>query len=299
VIMKCNYKIVDGKIILQDFRPENAEDKEKAAYNRDVRGRFAVSQHAVPAKAMRQFLSELSDKHGNAGVKDVIRHYDAVAKIQELSSASAVEPVAESTPVETSALDQLFKTDYSDTDPIPVEEAGFDFYYIMKFKPSPIMVDALTRVQDRLRGMDIVWEKPEDWHVTLLYVKNADEMKIADMAIFVEEFQPVPVSLKGFGYFNDNGFVLYASVEKTPELIALQSKMYRMAKAMFLETSEYSDPAMYTPHITLGMTGITDYPEDFRPYVEIRGITLEPLHIEACVEKQVLGISPNHYKETV
>ena len=92
------------------------------------------------------------------------------------------------------------------------------------------------------------WSKPEAWHVTLQFLGNANEQQYAALVASLAGVRasPATFTLRGTGTFERAG-ILYADVEPTPSLLALERAVTRAtAEAGFV-----AQEGGYHPHVTL------------------------------------------------
>jgi RNA 2',3'-cyclic 3'-phosphodiesterase len=100
------------------------------------------------------------------------------------------------------------------------------------------------------------WVDAENMHITLRFAGDIDERTADEFAAELAEFAAAPfeVSITGAGAFGGRDpRVLWAGVEKSPELDALYRANERAARAAGLE----ADTRAFKPHVTLArMRGV-------------------------------------------
>ncbi|CAO4183227.1 RNA 2',3'-cyclic phosphodiesterase [Methylorubrum populi] len=105
------------------------------------------------------------------------------------------------------------------------------------------------------------WIEPGDYHVTLRFLGEVDDVLAADLDAGLAEARPRPpltVTLDGLAAFGgDKPRALYASVVATPELIALQEEHERIARRAGAEPER----CKFTPHVTLARLNREATPE--------------------------------------
>lgn len=120
---------------------------------------------------------------------------------------------------------------------------------------NPELKDIQDEVKRRMHfNQDIDWVKPESFHVTLLYVKDVkDDGLDSARKLLPSSLNPFEIHVGPLASF-DNEFetVIYITVRSDTYLQQLQQKFNVAFSAYGTPMSEYSDPAQYTPHITLG-----------------------------------------------
>ena len=95
------------------------------------------------------------------------------------------------------------------------------------------------------------WIEPGDYHVTLRFLGDIDDVIAADVDAGLAEARmraPLTVTLDGLASFGgDRPRALYASVVPTPELIDLQEEHERIAR----RAGAAPERRKFTPHVTL------------------------------------------------
>lgn len=115
----------------------------------------------------------------------------------------------------------------------------------------------IMTVQDALRTAlgdadGIRWTPPDELHITLIYAYSVSDDQLSAIARAVKA-QPVEVKTSALGVFEHDGErALYLQVTPTETLLELQRTLYTAFKAHGLALSQFSEPAAYKPHITLG-----------------------------------------------
>lgn len=113
---------------------------------------------------------------------------------------------------------------------------------------------SITAIQDKLKAdyPDVEWEDPADFHVTLVYAKDAtDFQQIRN--ILPQSINTMTFAVGPTGTFdNPDKIPLFLTVTPSPELSALQAGLAASFNSLGLELSEYSAAEQWKPHITLG-----------------------------------------------
>lgn len=276
-------------------RRKKEEPIEKQHNNRDHTGRYATPDRAVPNKSLRSFLSDLMDKHGDVRLSHILTHYDNMIKETTVPGTKyAMQDTSNATVPDV--LDELFKADMDN---------DFDVYTMLRFDDFNAM-NELHRIQEHVKGKLpypwISWEDLSELHLTLTYCKGASPQDAAIIAEHVEEVKPVDnVTVNSGTVFepsngSDGRYVIVLNVEKTPELEAMQRRLYELSSALILDHSEYSDPENWRPHITLGYS---EEPVDANVVSDVGGFTVKVSKIDVSVDRQVIGSAyAENYKET-
>lgn len=138
----------------------------------------------------------------------------------------------------------------------PKRPSGGPAFVYASLASNPALIQLQKDVASYLAGHGTVLglQKPEHFHITLLYIENVDD---DDLVKLLEAFNPPAqfkvrgVTLGTFDEADDKPVVL--KLAGTPPLMRLQRTLYERALSMDLNVSEYSKPSQYKPHITLAM----------------------------------------------
>lgn len=122
----------------------------------------------------------------------------------------------------------------------------------------------LVALQDYLKTKlpadgSVQWQDPSTFHITLVVVDNVSD-DISEIA--------VPSNLPSFGLgaeFIDSlstpdGYAIVLEVQRSPQLTYLQAAIFYELRARGIETSTFSWPGIYRPHITLAISQVEAYP---------------------------------------
>lgn len=112
---------------------------------------------------------------------------------------------------------------------------------------------ALAKEADSLRAhMRGNFSIPSNYHITLVFLggHEADELPAIRAAVTeVAARAPFDIGVGGLGSFRKGGrAVMWAGVERAPELVALQAAL---VSALHARGVAFADEGTYTPHITL------------------------------------------------
>ena len=110
----------------------------------------------------------------------------------------------------------------------------------------------LETLTSGLHPPDVRWLPPEQWHLTLRFIGEVDGGALYDVGEALADVpgQPFELRLKGIGHFPPRGEprVLWAGVEKSPELAALKR---RIDRALREAAGLPPDPRRFSPHVTI------------------------------------------------
>lgn len=119
----------------------------------------------------------------------------------------------------------------------------------------PGIVKATSEVKRELSDIEgIDWVDPSIYHVTLLYVNEVDDSAMnAAQTLLPKQIKTSMLKCGPLMYFeNEYDTVICFAVSLDQELSQLQQRFNATFNAYGSSMSQYSDPAKYTPHITIG-----------------------------------------------
>jgi HK97 family phage portal protein len=103
-------------------------------------------------------------------------------------------------------------------------------------------------------GAPLRWTPREQLHMTLVHCPLVDEPDFRTISQEASAFNALPIRVTGLTTFNSPGGAvpIVALVEESDELRALQADVWGSFAARGIAVSEYSNPDVWIPHITLG-----------------------------------------------
>ncbi len=144
----------------------------------------------------------------------------------------------------------------------------------------PDIVTALTELRGGLPGAR--WLGPENYHITLRFIGDIDNPTADDIAEKLAEVARPSFTLRlvGVGAFGGRKpHAVYAGLEASPELMALQAEHERLIQRAGLP----AEGRKFTPHITLArLKGVPS--SVVARYLETRGgFTTRPFEVDRFV----------------
>lgn len=114
---------------------------------------------------------------------------------------------------------------------------------------------SIKALQDDLRAdyPYVEWSDPKTFHITLVYASQATDLQtIQD--IVPKSVSPLTFDIGPVATFpsHDGKQPVILNVTAPGPLVALQNQLYSAFHALGLTLSEYSEPAAWQPHVTLG-----------------------------------------------
>lgn len=104
------------------------------------------------------------------------------------------------------------------------------------------------------------WQNENQLHMTLKFIGELDNNQLPELTEALAQIKAEPFILKinGVDYLGSKGFprVLYAKIDKVPELLRLYKKINNVLESLGLEIKKQK----LLPHITLARLNQTPYP---------------------------------------
>ncbi len=162
-----------------------------------------------------------------------------------LEAEQADRIVARQTALIQEAIDE-----YDDTK----AAAAGDIFVNVALPNNKALAKIQAQLMDKIDG-NIQLQDADKLHMTLLYAQKVSESDISDIADQVDAAN-VNIESNALGVFvNDGESAIHLVVEPSKEIMDLQKNIYAAFSAKEISVSKFSNPAAYTPHITIA-TGI-------------------------------------------
>lgn len=139
--------------------------------------------------------------------------------------------------------------------PAPEPQKGVaSLCVLLSFANNPDLIDLQKRLKAMYPDPGIKWNDPAEFHATLLYCPAVDDEQIEALAGSLD-MTPDGLSLKvgSLACFDNVGeHALHFRISRNSALMDMQSALYDTCESIGLQTSGYSRPEAFTPHITMG-----------------------------------------------
>ncbi len=155
--------------------------------------------------------------------------------------------------------------DYREGEQKAVPTVGNEAYVVIDLSLRPELVAMQQMLRDALVGVDVQWQTPETFHITLVYCYDIDDRSFERTVI--DGFEPFAIRVSGVGMFNTPGNrALVLQIDHYPELDTLQKRVW--VEFAQVNTSDYSVPQRWQPHCTMAyLPDGVDMPQiDFQPF---------------------------------
>jgi HK97 family phage portal protein len=149
--------------------------------------------------------------------------------------------------------------DMSKDAPLAAGEAGSELWIGLHIGAHPDILAMQRAAQQVLSEHTIEWEKPDEYHITLLYAPNVpvDSMRALraamddiDFEYYLNEMKLKLGSLNAFDTLGSHA--IHIRIRNNPLLNELHDELYILATGHGIQMQGHYAPALYHPHITLG-----------------------------------------------
>lgn len=124
----------------------------------------------------------------------------------------------------------------------------------------------LLELEESIQG--VKWQKESILHLTLRFIGSVDRAVSEKVQYRLSEINldSFKINIDGLGYFPEQGSprVLWAGVEKHPDLILLQKKVEEACVNAGLE----ADKRPYTPHITIAKVKRRNKSKEVKSFID-------------------------------
>jgi 2'-5' RNA ligase len=161
-----------------------------------------------------------------------------------------------------------------------IDPSGFVYLCL---ENDPQITSILRDYQQLMDDPNIEWQSVPTFHITLAYAPEVTYAQLLEVSQSIHMPQPIPVDLDHIHMFeagNDSfARALVMLVKKNEYLIQLQKQVVDIFNGMGILLSPYSNPDVWTPHITIGyIPSSADVPE-----------VLPPMYHRIIADKTVVG----------
>lgn len=195
-----------------------------------------------------QALEELGYKKTEGG--DVLMVPTGVVfvrpeQLAQMSAPSAAIP-ANDIQVTTESTPQLSA---------PETKSGEALFISLSLANQPDLIALQKRARELLNDPGIRWTEADDFHITLLYAPSVESSAAENLLLLIQALDAPTLnlavgSLRAFDALGEHA--LHFRVKQNADLRDLQSELYALVTEQGIETSAYSLPERYIPHITIG-----------------------------------------------
>jgi HK97 family phage portal protein len=117
------------------------------------------------------------------------------------------------------------------------------------------LVTLQQQVKSFMKGVQVEWNAPDTFHVTLIHLPDVDDGGLARLMSWCQSVDLPALALKvgSLNYFQGVGeYAVHFRIRQNPTLTDLQTNTADWLEGQGYSLSPYSQPSMYAPHITMG-----------------------------------------------
>lgn len=140
---------------------------------------------------------------------------------------------------------------------LPAPTGGKSICLMLSLANNPDLIDLQQKVQKLYADTPMQWNKPEEFHVTLIYAPSVTDEQITSLVealddVDVPEFSLNIGSLRTFQ--NPGEYAVVFFVRRNTSLYDYQEMLHEMFTQLGVSMSSYSTPDQYQPHVTMGFS---------------------------------------------
>jgi 2'-5' RNA ligase len=142
---------------------------------------------------------------------------------------------------------------------VPVQEAtlanGKSGILMLAMPNQPDLISLQNRVHQMLGDVPCEWNKPEDFHITLIYMPSMTDEQITTLRAALVDIETPDLSLRvgQLNVFDNVGeHALHFRIGRNSDLLDWQEELHSTCQMLGIPMSAYSEPSQYKPHITMG-----------------------------------------------
>jgi HK97 family phage portal protein len=117
------------------------------------------------------------------------------------------------------------------------------------------LVTLQQQVKTFMKGVQVEWNAPDTFHVTLIHLPDVDDGGLARLMSWCQSVDLPALALKvgSLNYFQGVGeYAVHFRIRQNQTLTDLQTSTADWLEGQGYTLSPYSQPSMYAPHITMG-----------------------------------------------
>lgn len=171
---------------------------------------------------------------------------------------------------------------------------------------NPDLIGLQKRLKELFPDPSMQWTDPSAFHITLVYVPSFDETMTPNLTTYAKSYAPPEMSLSvgSLASFDNVGrHALHFRIPRNATLMDCQEELHTACESLGLQTSAYSNPANYKPHITMGYSKqripITRYQGNLRVSPSALEISVENEGKHTVVHRSELAVTPANPPETI
>lgn len=143
-------------------------------------------------------------------------------------------------------------------------------FIALEIKPEGILLDTFSMLKHNLKNEAIKWTKPENIHITLVFLGDTSEAKISPLCEMLREkcdgFGMFDLTLNGTGIFRSisDPRIIWIGLMTSEKLLKLNRAIVNGLGSIGIKTEERP----FNPHLTLGRIKHINDNETFKTEVE-------------------------------
>jgi len=231
--------------------------------SRDVRFEFDFDQYNVETEADSIKVDNANKLYaGNIGTLNEAREKVGLPKLpggdvfQSGATIDSFQPVPEVQPTAPTAPTALPAAQTPALLPAQAErEETRSVAIMLSLANDASLVTLQQQVKSFMKGVQVEWNAPDTFHVTLIHLPDVDDGGLARLMSWSQSVDLPALALKvgSLNYFQGVGeYAVHFRIRQNQMLTDLQTNTADWLEGQGFSLSPYSQPSMYAPHITMG-----------------------------------------------
>lgn len=133
--------------------------------------------------------------------------------------------------------------------------AGKSMALALTMPNHPDLISLQKRVQSYIGDAPVKWNAPDSFHMTLVFAPAVTDEQFAAVKAAMQnmELPELKLNIGSLNAFENVGeHAIHFRIRQNGDLRMLQQQLYDACKSAGIAMSSFSQPLMYTPHITMG-----------------------------------------------
>lgn len=177
----------------------------------------------------------------------------------------------------------------------PTEQPGVKSAFIgLTFPNHPDLMGLQSRVKELVGAGECQWNDPNDFHITLAYAPAVTDEQLDALRFAIEEVDVPDMALRvgSLGVFDNLGqHAVHFKIRRNADLLTLQAELYDLCAELGIQTSSFSDPAQYKPHITMAYAKDKLPPITFKSALKVKPTAMHLKAGDELLHERQLGVT--------
>ncbi len=167
------------------------------------------------------------------------------------------------------------------------EPGAKDACLMLKIGADPDLIALQQRVKQLCAGLEVRWETPDDFHITLVYAPTLTDTQAAQLILALNDLawdEEMELRVGSLGSFDTvQEYAVRFLISKKADIAGLQESAYDLFNDLGIGVRQHHQPARYHPHVTMGYSNEPFQRTTFKGKIALTPQALELWHGDARV----------------